>query len=286
MQKFGGIWTNKKLEALEAYLAFYTAALKNQPFKLHYVDAFAGAGSHVPVESVEQGVLIAQDALDGSVKRALRVQPGFDEYHFNDLDSEHIRLLETVRGEFPGRKISITQLDANAFVPQLCSSLGRNDRAVVFLDPFSTELDWATIESVAACQRADLWLLFPLSVILRMTPNDGDRVMPQWQRTLNRLLGTDEWEDALYRSTDLPQEDLFSGALPAVEERVNWKEVNQWVKKRLQQRFAYVEEPLVLRNNNRPLFSLFFAVANPNQKAWGLAKKASSHIVNKLNLQV
>ena len=41
---FGGSWTIEKLDILESYLDAYTTVLKNQPFKLMYIDAFAGTG--------------------------------------------------------------------------------------------------------------------------------------------------------------------------------------------------------------------------------------------------
>ena len=41
---FGGNWTRDKLRILEDYLKAYTTALKNQSFRLWYVDAFAGTG--------------------------------------------------------------------------------------------------------------------------------------------------------------------------------------------------------------------------------------------------
>ena len=41
---FGGPWTQEKLEILRRYLDAYTTALKNQPFDLWYIDAFAGSG--------------------------------------------------------------------------------------------------------------------------------------------------------------------------------------------------------------------------------------------------
>jgi three-Cys-motif partner protein len=43
-QLFGGSWTEKKLEILKKYLDAYNTALKNQPFKRVYIDAFAGTG--------------------------------------------------------------------------------------------------------------------------------------------------------------------------------------------------------------------------------------------------
>lgn len=51
--KFGGIWTQKKVEVLEHYLSFYVQALKNQNFNLHYADAFAGTGSHLPAADIQ-----------------------------------------------------------------------------------------------------------------------------------------------------------------------------------------------------------------------------------------
>jgi len=51
-----GPWAAEKLDALEAYLNFYTTALKNQRFKRVFIDAFAGSpvskvrGSDVPPE--------------------------------------------------------------------------------------------------------------------------------------------------------------------------------------------------------------------------------------------
>ena len=41
---FGGPWTQEKLEILRQYLDTYTTVLKNQPFNLTYIDAFAGSG--------------------------------------------------------------------------------------------------------------------------------------------------------------------------------------------------------------------------------------------------
>ena len=62
--EFGGLWTRTKLQALEQYLIFYTTAMKNQPFTVHYVDAFAGTGA-LGLEAASRGaadvVLVEQD---------------------------------------------------------------------------------------------------------------------------------------------------------------------------------------------------------------------------------
>jgi len=44
VQSFGGPWPLLKLDVLEKYLNFFMKAMKNQNFKLCYIDAFAGSG--------------------------------------------------------------------------------------------------------------------------------------------------------------------------------------------------------------------------------------------------
>ena len=279
--KFGGIWTRKKLEILEKYLGFYATALKNQAFTLHYVDAFAGTGKHTFVDEDNDALLIPLEDFKGSVLTALEVEPGFHQYHFNDMNPEHVRELEKIKAEYPHRNIKITERDANQFVPEFCASLKGKDRAVLLLDPYSTQLDWETLGSIAASGKVDLWLLFPLSVILRMTPRDGAKVRPEWRDTLNRLLGTDEWEQTLYVPKAEPLIDDMFGEVSgdAKFERVNTDGLQRWVTARLRERFPYVAEPRMLMNRGRPLFSFYFAVSNPDPKAWALAGRAASHII-------
>ena len=282
---FGGPWTQKKLEVLEKYLKFYSTALQNTPYTLHYVDAFAGTGSQDPKEIETQKQMLPHENLQGSVRIALDVSPGFHQYHFNDLKPEYITALEQIRQEYPDKTIHITQKDANVFVPEFCNALNSKDRAVLFLDPYNTELDWCTLQHVTKSKKVDLWLLFPISVIARMTPRDGAKIRPEWDHTLTRLLGTGDWKDALYKPKQkLPMSDLFdSPDSDEATERLNIQELEEWVTNRLKQTFNYVAKPLMLYNKNRPLFLFYFAVSNPNEKAWRLADKVVQHIMKNRN---
>lgn len=281
--RYGGLWTRKKLEVLEDYLQFYVTALKNKSFRLHYADAFSGTGSQDPKIIEGQIVLIPEESFKGSVITALEINPSFDHYHFNDLDPKHVNDLEEIKHNFPEVDISITMKDANTFVPTFCKSLTDNDRAVLFLDPSSTQLDWATLKYVKDSEKVDLWLLFPISVIIRMTPTDGARIINEWRDTLNRLLGTNEWEKALYKAKGEPvMDDLFGiSHQEDATERLNVRELQDWLTNRLKELFPYVATPLLLKNNGSPLFLFYFAVSNPSNKAWGLAEKAANHIIKK-----
>ena len=44
--RFGGAWTDQKLDILERYLAAYTTALQHANFKKGYIDAFAIDSQH------------------------------------------------------------------------------------------------------------------------------------------------------------------------------------------------------------------------------------------------
>jgi len=279
--EFGGLWTRKKLELLEKYLQFYTTALKNTPFTLHFVDAFAGIGHQNSRTTKEQSELLPEDSLPGSVTIALDVTPPFHVYHFNDVDKDRADALRQIAKRHPSITFNIGEVDANVFVREFCSTMQKLDRAVVFLDPYSTELDWQTLECIASTKKADLWLLFPLSTLLRMTPKNGAQIRPEWRDKLNRLLGTAEWEEALYKEKTAPvSRDLFveQDSIP-VFERINVAELSAWLVKRLEEVFAYAAEPVLLKNNGKPLFLFLFAVANPNDKAKGLANRVVKHII-------
>jgi hypothetical protein len=281
--KFGGIWTQKKLEILEQYLSFYAQALKNQGFCLHYVDAFAGTGSHNPEVNDVQSPLIPCEDLRGSVVTALTTSPAFHHYHFNDIDPEHIVALGKIRDEYPQCKINITQLDANDFVPEFCSRLTPNDRAVIFLDPYSTQLNWETIEHIAKSEKADIWLLFPISAILRLTPKKEDGLKESWRPIVSRLLGKSDWEKALYKPIEKPPiSDLFDIQDESnTAARINVKELELWITARLREVFAWAAEPVLLTNNGKPLFLFYFAISNKAPKAVGLAKKVANQIIQK-----
>lgn len=95
--RFGGPWTEVKLDAISDYLSFYTQALKqkpkpDKPFILWYIDAFAGSGERTAAREAG-GILenrpISVDAiqLDGSAKRALAIDPPFSKYVFVEIDA-------------------------------------------------------------------------------------------------------------------------------------------------------------------------------------------------------
>ncbi len=101
--EFGGLWTRKKLVILEDYLNFYATALKDKHFALHYADAFAGTGIHNQKVLEGQYDLLDQEDFNGSVLTALEIEPGFNCYHFNDLDPDRFQALLDIKEKHPAK---------------------------------------------------------------------------------------------------------------------------------------------------------------------------------------
>ena len=261
MTQFGGQWTEEKLEILRRYLDAYTTALKNQGFRLTYVDAFAGEGNWRPRSYASEDYEDFRDMRDGSPRIALDIQDKpFDRFVFIEKDAERYESLNRLREEFPDRDIEVHNDDANEAIPLFCNSLERYDRAVVFLDPFATAVSWDTVAMLSYTEKADCWILFPLSAIARMMPTDTEPT-PALAAQLDRIFGgRRHWEDFYQPS---PQLTLFDDE--ANQERASGSEqIASRYRARLDTVFARVAPTRrVFRNSrNSPMFDLFFAASN------------------------
>jgi three-Cys-motif partner protein len=269
--KFGGAWTEQKLRVLAGYLRAYATALKNQPFKRWYIDAFAGTGFRSDSETA-----IVQR---GSAKIALDTVPRFDRFLFIEKDQGRCNALEELRANHPelADRIEVVGGDANRILESRCAEGWKDRRAVLFLDPYATELRWSTIEAVARSEVMDTWILFPLMAANRMLTRTG-RIPDSWRQRLDDLLGTRGWFDRVYRIQ--PQKGLFGDDEVQLLKR-RAEEIGGFFLDRLKQVFAAVGTPPKVLCNSRgsPLFMLCFAVGNP--RAAKTALKIANHLLGK-----
>ncbi len=286
--QFGGDWTKTKLDVLGKYLAAYTTALKNQPFRKIYIDAFAGTGYRVPRDPGEAKPWLFPELsedegrlLDGSARIALKTEPRFERYIFIERDTKRCAELAALGEEFPDRAgaIDVRQGDANAVVRELCDGCWKDQRAVLFLDPYGMNVEWSTIEAIAATKAIDLWLLFPLGMgVNRLLTRSGERP-PAWNKLLDTIFGTPEWRSELYKIEET--KDLFGEILTSVT-KAKIDAIGHFFNSRLESTFAGVApEPGVLRNSsNNPLYLFCFAVANERGK--GPALRIAEHLLKPL----
>lgn len=151
--------TGRKLDIIEQYLHMYQTALGKTGFQTIYVDGFAGSGE-VPLGEHAEG-LFDEDVktiLTGSAYRALNISPAFSRYIFIDKRQKCIDALSAKFKERPNPdRVKFFVGDANKEIRHLCAiEQWRSQRGVVLLDPFGSQVEWATIEAIANTKALDL----------------------------------------------------------------------------------------------------------------------------------
>ena len=279
-QKFGGNWTEEKLNIFTSYLDAYLIALQNQKFKKIYIDAFAGTGE---IETSDGGQFLV-----GSAKRALASEKKFDHYYFIEADSQKAgELQDMINSAFPQmrRIVTIYCGDANDKLAEIISNVDwRYNRGLLFLDPYATQVNWATLENVAQTKSIDVWYLFPFSALERMLPKNGK--YDKWEDCIDRLLGDSGWRKEFYKKDpQMTLFDLFPEPGQSDGERMvkdaNPDHIKEYILSRLGTIFPCVSKHArIFRNSwNSPMFLYCFASASESLKAQGLALRMADYIL-------
>lgn len=287
IKKFGGDWSDAKLDALRRYIASYSQALSKTTFERIYIDAFAGAGIvESEITESEQGLFEENLATEeasyrhGSPLIALEADPGFHRFIFIERNAQSIaQLREQVSSNFPQKigKTSFHQDEANTILQNLTCQNWKSKRAVAFLDPFAVQVTWKTIEMIARTQAIDMWLLFPAMAINRMLTRTG--IIPeQWASKLTETFGTEDWRSYFFKE----EHDLFGQPMISKQPKI-FEELSNFITERLKTVFADANtKPLILKNSTgTPLFLLCFASGNP--RGAPIAVKIANHIINLKN---
>lgn len=262
-----GYWSELKLDIIKAYATEYSKIISKQNIRHIYIDAFAGAGIH---KSKTSGTYIA-----GSPTQALAVTPPFKEYHFIELDTRKVGHLKKLLSDKPN--VFVYSGDCNQILLQDVfpkARWGDFKRGLCLLDPYGLHLNWKVIETAGRMKSIEIFLNFPVADMNRnvfwhnpqgVGENDIERINAYW--------GDDSWRQAAYTTKN----DLFGH---------QEKEINRVIAGRFRQRlidkagFAYVSEPLPMRNSQRAvIYYLLFAAQKP------VAKKIVDFIFKKYRLK-
>jgi three-Cys-motif partner protein len=254
-----GSWSEDKLELLRKYLEAYTKIMKGQDWcrkGYHYIDAFAGTGR--PKARDEERY------IDGSPRVALKIRNPFNSYTFIEIEDWRIKKLENLKKEFPDRDIRIEQGDCNKIITKKIVHEIRFEnfnRGIIFLDPFSMDIEWNTIELIAKAGALEIFLNFPLMAINRsvLVKNGYKLTDPKIQR-MNRFWGTTEWREEVYKT----EPTLFPFQQDIKKTPRASKKIAALFKARLNEVFSEVTDPVVMTNStNVPLYCLIFAGHTP-----------------------
>jgi three-Cys-motif partner protein len=271
---FGGAHTKDKLDKLEAYLNAYLDVFKNQGWvQTIYVDAFAGTGEIpattrdplLPLDDFGKGFIV------GSARRALGLKRSFNEYLFVEKARVKATQLQQLKLEYldKAKYISIENRDANSALKLFCVKRNwRKHRAVIFLDPFGNQVEWATLEAIAATKAIDLWYLFPAGLGVHRQVSEAGTVHDTHALSLDRILGTPRWRQAFIGEEDgMPS--LFDDGSKRSTKLVTPASATEFMIARMKSIFqgGVLDEWLQLGPRGHHSYSLLFAWANPSPRA-------------------
>jgi three-Cys-motif partner protein len=291
-EPWGGTWTEQKLESFEKYVKAYLTIMNKHRdkyrWKLIYFDAFAGSGNkHTPNDEPlsplfkELGVAENEAAVyRGAAERVVSLDMrGFDVYYFIEKDEQAKNELEARLNPLnPGNTLNFQfrSKDANQQIELMAQAMKEKTSlyALVLLDPFGMQVNWASIEKLAGTH-TDLWILIPSGVIInRLLDRQGK--LTRLEKLVSHLgLSESEIRDCFYQKNQNAGLFEFEEGPQKISEPI--QKITALYIQRLKGLFSEVtDKPLALLNRkNVPIYHFAFASNNAT------AKRIANQIIGK-----
>ena len=260
--KFGGSWTEQKINILETYAIQFLKVFKNKPSeKLLYFDGFAGSGL-IELESEQES---EPKIIEGAAIKILKIEEprAFNMYYFVEKKKTVAKSLEEkIKVQFPNKEIYVQANDCNLKLKDLAKFLrsekGNRYKVLGFIDPKGMQLEWGSLEVLRGLS-IDLWILNPTSGTNRVLVRNGE-IDDSWLKRLELFLGISREEikkhfynkrPTLFGDIDIKENDPINKLHELYASRIAGNI------------FKYVSNPKILRNNSgAPLFHFFMATNN------------------------
>lgn len=282
--EWGGVWTEKKLDAFAKYVKAYLKIMKKHSYwKTIYFDGFAGSGDkkancvsplYLQLELTEKEERLYKGAAEWVL--TLPDNLSFDYHYFIDLKEESLKKLEVKLEELQKTKTNKFQYkpgDCNKWLRELSDAMNQNKNgfaSLVLLDPFGMQVDWESIASLKNT-RTDLWILVPTGVIVnRLLDKKGNL------KFINKLqqffgLNEDQIKNAFYQfetqSTLFGEEETVRKITKPIEK------IAELYIQRLKTVWPYVTEKPLRLDNSRGVPIFHFVFASNNEIALKIAKQ-------------
>ncbi|MFN8533066.1 MAG: three-Cys-motif partner protein TcmP [Dehalococcoidia bacterium] len=259
-------WSDEKLDVLRCYLGVISAnpaafrGGRGRPggFMLatrsararYYVDLFAGSGRGRHE--------ITKEAIDTSPALALKAgPPEFTAMFWVEKDPTNIKSLQVIRDSHPDKRITILEGDANERVDDLLRLIPHDGPVLTFLDPWSTQLDWRTVELLAernaTAYKFELLILFAYNMShARLMPRDPSRMTEALEAKLDAFMPSPERWRKIYLRRPVLTADEYRRAI-----------LGEYLDGLRRLGYRYVPEPRLIHDyDRRPLYFLVFATSH------------------------
>lgn len=215
-----GSWSEKKYSLMGGYCEIFNSGIKNRFRNRVYIDLFAGAG-FVPIKGRDK-------ILKSSALVALSIPTPFTKYIFCEMDETKIDALEKrARREFPERDMIFIPGDSNQTIDRVISEIRKLDFSTIsfcFVDPFSLDLHFETIEKLARVGRIDFLIL--LALMMNANRNLHNFIEEQ-STVIDLFLKQRNWRKA-FLSGEIRKEDFIKFLANTYD--LNMKELGYIVK--------------------------------------------------------
>lgn len=245
-----GYWSEIKLDIVKKYASAYSTILaKQNVVRAHlYIDAFAGAGTHL---SKTTGEMIA-----GSPVNAMAIQPPFSELHFIDMDGTRTGELRGIAAD--DRRVIVHDGDCNEVLLRDVFPRCRYEdyrRALCLLDPYGLSVDWDVLKTAGQMKSVEIFYNFMImDANMNALKKDPSKVARDQSARMDAMWGDNSWRSSAYKTT----QDLLGD----VETKDSNDAIAEAFRKRLKQvaGFAYVPKPIPMRNEQGAvIYYLYFA---------------------------
>lgn len=248
-----GYWSEVKLDIIGKYAqAYSTIMARQQSIKAYvYIDAFAGAGTHISKATGQ--------AVSGSPVIAMKIEPRFSELHFIDLEGS--RTTELRRLAANDARVTVHPGDCNTVLLQDVFPRCRWDdhrRGLCLLDPYGLNVSWEVLRTAGEMKSVEIFYNFMImDANMNVFMRDPGKVTPVQAARMDAVWGDSSWRSAAYKKT----RDLFGDT----EEKATNEDIAEAFGRRLKEvaGFAYVPPPIPMRNSKGAVvYYLYFASPN------------------------
>jgi three-Cys-motif partner protein len=192
MNKFGGDWTENKIEILveyaKAYLTIMNVYAKKYDWKLLYFDGFAGSGFIIKDKDENQKI------ITGAAKRILEIEEPrpFDVFYFVEKNTKNANYLEEhTKKMFPEKNIHIVREDCNEKIKSMSQFLadkGNQYKVLAYIDPCGMQLNWDSLQTLQK-HSVDVWILVPTGMGVNRLLKKDFNISDAWVDKLEVFLG-------------------------------------------------------------------------------------------------
>lgn len=263
MNKFGGNWTEQKIEMVISYAkAYLTIMNKYSQFKTLYFDGFAGSGDIFKEDKIDI------DIIKGTAIRILEINEprSFDMYYFVAKDEKNKTELDTIiTNQFPEKrpKCFVVNEDCNDKLLSMATFLNENKnfRVLAFIDPYRMSVNWSSIE-VLKRLGIDLWILVPTGMGVNRLLKKDYNISDSWLSKLEKFLGLPRNEILDYFYKQKSTMTLFGEETLMQKEKDAIEKAGELYRTRLNEDFDFVSEAFKMKNSTGTIMYHFMMASN------------------------